>query len=167
MHEGFEVDPVHGSRYRFEPREDGVFVETILEAGGALPKHHHPSQKEIWWVTDGEVRFFLDGRWRPIGPADGPLTVEPHVVHGLRNESGREARLGAEAYPALDLQAFLTESAEAARQGLFRRGGIPRNLRGARWAAEFLERYSDQVVMSFPPRFAQRAMRPLARLGGG
>ena len=35
---------------------------------------------------------------------------------------------------------------------------IPRNLRGARWAASFLKEHSDDVVMSFPPRFAQRAM---------
>ena len=38
------------------------------------------------------------------------------------------------------------------------RGGIPRNLRGARWAAGFLDRHRENVVMSFPPQFMQRAM---------
>ena len=38
------------------------------------------------------------------------------------------------------------------------RGGVPRNLRGARWAARFLERHRADVVMSFPPRPVQSAM---------
>lgn len=50
------------------------------------------------------------------------------------------------------------ESADAARQGLFMRGGIPRSLRGARWAAAFLKRHREDVVLSFPPPFVQSAM---------
>ena len=38
------------------------------------------------------------------------------------------------------------------------KGGIPKSLKGARWAATFLAKYQDDVVMTFPPRFAQRAM---------
>ncbi len=38
------------------------------------------------------------------------------------------------------------------------RGGIPRSLRGARWAASFLKRNRADVVMSFPPPFVQRTM---------
>ena len=37
-------------------------------------------------------------------------------------------------------------------------GGIPRSLRGARWAARFLKKHRDDVVMTFPPRFVQPAM---------
>jgi hypothetical protein len=50
-----------------------------------------------------------------------------------------------------------------AQQGLFMRGGVPRNLRGARWAARFLKRHRADVVMSFPPRPVQSAM--IALLG--
>ena len=168
MHDDeFQVDPVHGARYRFEPLEGGdLRVETVIEPGGALPKHHHPSQDETWWVERGEVRLFLDGRWRDVTPADGRIEVPSGVVHALKNESSSDVHLGAEARPALDLEAFLTESAAAAREGLFRRGGIPTGWRGAKWAAAFIERYSDQVILSFPPRPLQKAMRPLARLKG-
>jgi hypothetical protein len=38
------------------------------------------------------------------------------------------------------------------------RGGIPKNLRGARWAARFLKQHREDVEMSFPPRFVQSAM---------
>jgi hypothetical protein len=43
------------------------------------------------------------------------------------------------------------------------RGGIPRSLRGARWAARFLKRHRDDVVMTFPPRFVQSVL--IALLG--
>jgi hypothetical protein len=38
------------------------------------------------------------------------------------------------------------------------KGGIPRSLRGARWAAGFLKQHRDDVVMTFPPRPVQSAM---------
>ena len=65
----------------------------------------------------------------------------------------------------MDLEEFLTESAWAAREGLFMKGGIPKSWRGAKWAAAFLAKHEEQTVMTFPPRFAQRMMKPLARLG--
>lgn len=159
------VDPVHGVRYSFEGGDEVLTVDTVMEPGGALPKHFHPQQEEIWWVISGEASFHLDGEWRAITPDSGRVTVAPGVVHGLRNESGAETHLRAEVKPPLGLRGFLTESAAAAREGLFARGGVPRSLRGAKWAAAFLERYEDQVVMTFPPRFVQRLTRPLARLG--
>lgn len=151
-------DPVHRSRYSFEPDGENLFVDTWLEPGGGLPAHWHPRQEERWSVIDGEVRFQLGDSKRLIRPADGAMIVEPGTVHSLRNESGREVHLRCHALPAYGLQSFLEESAAAAREGLFMRGGIPRSPRGARWAANFLKRYRDDVVMSFPPRFVQRAM---------
>ena len=88
------------------------------------------------------------------------------TVHGLENKSGSETHLRAEVRPPLDLQDFLTDSARAAREGLFMKGGIPKSWRGAKWAAGFLARHEDQTVMTFPPRFVQKMMRPLARLDG-
>ena len=153
------VDPVHGVRYTFEQdSEELLTVDTWMKDGGGLPKHYHPVQEEIWWVVDGEVRFHLDGEWRPLRAADGKVVVPPGTVHGLENRSGAEAHLRAEVRPPMDLREFLEDSARAAREGLFMKGGIPRSLRGARWAARFLKQHSDDVVMSFPPRFAQRAM---------
>jgi len=109
-------------------------------------------------VIDGEVRFQLGTTKRVIGPADGEIVVRANTKHSLESVSDRDAHLRCLASPALGLEAFLTESAAAANDGLFMRGGIPRNLRGARWAADFLKRHQEDVVMSFPPRFAQRAM---------
>jgi quercetin dioxygenase-like cupin family protein len=156
-------DPVHGARYSFRPDGDNLVVDTWLEPGGALPPHFHPHQEEHWSVVEGEVRFQLGGDKRVLRPEDGAVVVRPGTKHGLASSSDREAHLRCHVIPARGLQSFLEESAAAAREGLFMRGGIPKSLRGARWAARFLEKYREDVVVTFPPRFVQSAM--IALLG--
>ncbi len=155
-------DPVHRVRYTFEHQGEDMLVETWMEAGGGLPKHYHPKQTETWWVISGEVTVHFDGEWKPFTPETGRIVVAPGIVHGFKNESGAEAHLGCEVSPALHLEDFLTESAEAARAGLFMKGGIPTSFKGARWAAGFLDRHGEETVLTFPPRFVQKAMKPLA-----
>jgi quercetin dioxygenase-like cupin family protein len=151
-------DPVHRARYAFEPDGDNLFVDAWIEPGGGLPAHLHPRQEERWSVIDGEVRFQLDRTKRVISSKDGELVVPAGTKHAMASVSDREAHLRCHVLPARDLQAFLEESAAAAREGLFMRGGIPRSLRGARWAAAFLKRHRDDVVMSFPPPLVQSAI---------
>lgn len=153
-----QTDPVHGARYRFEQRGEDLMVECWLAPGGELPPHRHPAQEERWTVLDGEVELRLGRERGAVRAADGEQVVRPEVVHGLRNRSDRDVHLSCYVTPALGLEAFLTESAEAAREGLFRKGGVPTSPRGLRWAANFLGRHSHDVVMSFPPPFAVRAM---------
>lgn len=150
-------DPVHRSRYAFHPDGENLWVETWLEPGGVLPPHIHPRQEERWEVLEGEVRLLLGDRKRIVTAADGPQIVPPHTKHGLWS-TGSEVHLRCHVLPAYGLEAFLTESSQAAREGLFMKGGIPRSLRGLRWAARFLARNREDVVMAFPPRFVQSAM---------
>jgi quercetin dioxygenase-like cupin family protein len=151
-------DPVHRARYAFQPDGENLIVECWIEPGGKLPEHLHPRQEERWSVVEGEIRFGLGNTKRVIGPGDGEIVVTPGTKHSLTSVSDEEVHLRCHAVPALGLQPFLEESAAAAREGLFMRGGVPRNLRGARWAARFLKRYRSDVVMSFPPRPVQAAM---------
>lgn len=151
-------DPVHRARYAFERDGENLRVDCWLEPGGGLPEHLHPVQEEHWSVTEGEVLFGLDGTKRVIGPGDGVMVVKPGTRHSLASTGKAEAKLHCLVMPAGRLEEFLTESAKAAREGLFIKGGIPRSLEGARWAARFLQRHRDEVVMTFPPPLAQRAM---------
>ena len=151
-------DPVHRARYRFEPDGENLIVDCWIEPGGVLPEHLHPRQEERWSVVEGQVRFGLGSTKRVIGPVDGEMVVKAGAKHSLASVSDEDAHLRCRVIPALDLQTFLEESAAAAREGLFMRGGLPRSLKGARWAARFLKRYRADVVMSFPPRPVQSAM---------
>jgi hypothetical protein len=81
---------------------------------------------ERWSVLDGQVRFRLGNQERLIDRADGEMVVTPDIAHGLASLSGREARLRCRVEPALRLQAFLEESAAAAREGQFSSRGLSR-----------------------------------------
>jgi mannose-6-phosphate isomerase-like protein (cupin superfamily) len=155
-------DPVHRASYAFEPDGENLFVDAWLEPGGGLPAHLHPAQEERWSVVAGRARIRVGSEKRVVRPEDGEVVVLPGTTHAIES-LGEEAHLRCHVIPALDLEDFLTNSAAAAREGLFMRGGIPRNLRGARWAAGFLKRHRETVVMTFPPRFVQSAM--IALLG--
>jgi quercetin dioxygenase-like cupin family protein len=151
-------DPVHRARHAFTPDGENLIVDTWLEPGGVLPPHLHPIQEEYWSVVDGEVEVLVGRTKRTLTPSDGEVPVLPGTKHALANKSGRTIHARCRVIPALHLEEFLTDSAAAAQEGLFMRGGIPRGLRGARWGATFLERHRDETVMTFPPRFVQSAM---------
>jgi hypothetical protein len=63
-----------------------------------------------------------------------------------------------EVVPALRLQAFLEESADAANSGLFTARGLPRGLHGLRWAARFIKNYREETVFLSPPPIVQRVL---------
>src|ERR687897_3326222 len=126
-------DPIHGTTYSFEREGDNLWVYSVLEDGGHLPEHFHPSLEERWETLEGKVRVKLDGTWRDLVPEDGPVTVKPNVRHELKNTSGREARLRTEVIPAGRLEEFLRETARAAQEGLCNARNLPTSCRGAVW----------------------------------
>lgn len=151
-------DPVHRARYSFEADGENMTVDAWIEPGGVLPAHHHPRQEERWSVISGEVRFQLGATKRVITAEDEEIVVPAGTTHSIAAVADREAHMRCYVVPALGIRDFLEDSSAAAREGLFMRGGIPRGLRGARWAATFLERHRADVVMTFPPAPVQRAM---------
>lgn len=151
-------DPVSRVRMTFEPQGENLLVDLWLEPGGRLPAHFHPQQEERWSVVEGTARFRHGDDETVIGPEDGEIVVEPGTVHGLASAGDREAHLRCFVVPALRLQAFLEQSAAAARENLFTSRGLPRGIRGARWAARFLKRYRDETVFVSPPPIVQRAL---------
>jgi mannose-6-phosphate isomerase-like protein (cupin superfamily) len=163
---GAVEDPVHKVSYSFRHEGADLWVYTWLDDGAHLPEHWHPTLEEHWEALEGAARVKLDGEWRDLVPADGPVLVARNVRHELRNESGQVVRMRTRATPAGRLEEFLTESAQAAREGLINTRNLPTSLRAAGWIARFALRFRDETVMASPPPALQRLTLPLlARLG--
>ena len=62
-----------------------------------------------------------------------PRLVGRNVKHELKNEAGTVVHLRTRVTPAGHLEEFLTESARAAREGLYNARNLPTSLRGAGW----------------------------------
>jgi mannose-6-phosphate isomerase-like protein (cupin superfamily) len=161
-------DPVHRVSYSFRRDGSDLWVYTWLEDGGHLPEHYHPTLEEHWETLEGAARVKLDGTWLDLAPEDGPVAVALGARHELRNESGRLVRMRTKVTPAGRLEEFLTESARAAREGLYSARNMPTGFRGATWIAEFALRFRDETVMTSPPPALQRLVLPLlARFARG
>ena len=154
-------DPIHRSSYSFRREGENLWVDTWLEDGGHLPEHFHPSLEEHWEAIEGTVRVKLAGTWRDLVPEDGPVLVARNVRHELKNTSGRQVHARAEVIPAGRLEEFLTESARAAREGLYNSRNMPTSWRGAVWVADFAQRFRDETVVTSPPPAVQRILTPL------
>jgi mannose-6-phosphate isomerase-like protein (cupin superfamily) len=154
-------DPIHRVSYSFRRDGESLWVYSWMGNGGHLPEHFHPSLEERWETLEGSVRVKLDGTWRDLLPEHGPVVVAPNVRHELKNTSGSEVRLRTEVIPGGRLEEFLTESARAAREGLYNARNLPTGLRGATWIAEFALRFRDETVMTSPPPALQRVLLPL------
>lgn len=164
--EGEVVDPIHGVSYSFRRDGPDLWVYGWLADGAHLPEHFHPSLDEYWEAVDGTARVKLDGAWRDVTPEDGPVHLARGVRHELRNESGGLVRTRTRVTPAGRLQEFLTESARAAREGLYNSRNLPTGWRGATWIASFAIEHREETVMTSPPPALQRLLLPpLARLG--
>jgi hypothetical protein len=154
-------DPIHHASYAFERNGEDLWVHCWLAPGAHLPEHFHPTLEERWEMLDGTIQLKLDGDWRWLTVQDGPVRVAPEVRHELRNPSGWPARARAEVLPAGQLEEFLTDSAQAARDGVFTARGLPTSLRNAAWIAAFAPRHRHETVMTFPPPALQRIVLPI------
>jgi mannose-6-phosphate isomerase-like protein (cupin superfamily) len=154
-------DPIHRVSYSFRREGSDLWVYTWMEDGAHLPEHYHPSLEERWETAEGAARVKLDGVWRDLVPADGPILIARNVRHELRNESGRLTRMRTRVTPGGRLEEFLTESAHAAREGLYNARNMPTSFRGATWLAVFALRFRDETVMTSPPPALQRLTLPL------
>ena len=162
MHEVTEIhDPIHGTSYSFRRDGENLWVDTWFEQGAHLPEHFHPTYDEHWEIVEGSAELKLDDRWRTLGPGDGAIRVARGVRHELKNVSGRPAHGRTQAVPAGNLEEFLTESAWAAREGLYNARNLPTGLRGARWVAGFAHRFRNDTVVTSPPVALQRLLLPL------
>jgi quercetin dioxygenase-like cupin family protein len=155
-------DPIHRVSMAFERDGESLWVLTWLDPGAHLPEHFHPTLRERWEVLEGTAGVKVDGRWHELTAADAPVLVAPGVRHELRNTSPAQARMRTEVTPAGRLEEFLTESARAAREGLYNGRNLPTGLRGAAWVSEFALRFRDETVMCSPPPVLQRVLLPAA-----
>lgn len=154
-------DPIHRVANAFEREGENLWVYCWFEPGAHLPEHFHPTLEERWEVLDGTIELRVDGHWRRLTPEDGAVRVAPGVRHEVRSQSGGPARARAEVLPAGRLEEFLTDAAQAARDGVFTAGGLPTSLRNAVWIAAFAQRHRHETVMTSPPPALQRIVLPL------
>jgi quercetin dioxygenase-like cupin family protein len=142
------------------------FVRTVAETAGELhemlaryaprspwpPAHHHPSQDERFLVTEGCLRFRLDGEARRVDAGD-ELVIPAGVVHQARNDADVPAVAVWQTRPAGRTAAFHCAIHEARTRGTLLD------------VARVIDAYSDVFRLNIRPRpLVRSAVWTLARV---
>lgn len=145
-------DPNQGYTLTLSREGDSVIVECEVEPGGGVPTHRHPNQDEHFTILEGEFRFRCGREKIDVGAGD-EVTVPRNAKHAFKNTGDGVGRHRAVLTPGMNAEGFFIESTEMAREGLITKSRRPTSFRAAVRAAEFIDRYKDDVALSFPPRF--------------
>lgn len=86
-----------GGRYTIaatsaETRNTLFALEVTEPPGGGPPLHLHTREEEFFFVLDGEITFWVDGRVTKAGPG-GTAFVPRNVPHCFKNCTGSVARV--------------------------------------------------------------------------
>src|SRR5919197_3330622 len=132
-------DPVLKQRYQFTREGESLKVEAWVDPGGGVTPHVHPTMEERFTVLEGEIEFLVGHTWEPRET----VVVPAGTRHAYRNASDEPAHMIAEAEPAQELEAFLTEIAALAAKRRFTRKGLPTSLRAIPELAAVAQRYRE------------------------
>lgn len=92
-----ELIDAGGDRYRFlATREvtDGKYGiwEAVVPPGGGPPPHLHTREEEGFYVIDGEIAVYVDGR-RVVAGAGAFVNMPVGSTHWFHNEGDQPARM--------------------------------------------------------------------------
>jgi quercetin dioxygenase-like cupin family protein len=138
--------------------------ELFLAPGGRVPSSHaHPEQTEKFTVTEGLMRFRVNGRRSTLGPGQSIL-VSAGQVHSFANAGPRTAHVLVETRPALGM-ADLLETAAAMASGTLRSARLLPSVPRPHELVLFMRDFEHEVRAPYLPAAAVRAViRPLAWL---
>lgn len=95
---------VVGDVYRFlatgdETQGRYAMFEAFVPPGGGPPPHLHTREEESFYVLEGEITFWINGR-RVVATAGDFASMPVGVTHAFKNESDRPARMLVSVAPA-------------------------------------------------------------------
>jgi mannose-6-phosphate isomerase-like protein (cupin superfamily) len=164
--------PISGARIRFlktsrDTNGELLRYDEFLKRGGRGPREHvHHYQEERFEVVSGTARIGGRGQERDYGAGE-TVVVPAGTPHVWRNPSEEEVHLIIEFRPALRVETFLETLFGLQKDGKANpKSGLPNLFQQAVIARE----YEDEVYLTRPPLFVQRALfgllAPIGKLLG-
>ena len=127
------------------------------------PVHIHPHAVETYEILDGEMEFFIKGKW--IKAVKGEkLRVEKGQPHTFRNNSGSSAFVYNTHQPAMNFEGFFRGLHDFSQSGLIKDDKM--SLKAVLGIATLYTRYSDEIVSVKPPAFVFKIFSFLGKLFG-
>ena len=78
--------------YRNSVIHNQSLAEARLPVGGSTQEHYHPKAEEIYYITHGTGRIWIEGELREVKPGDA-VAIPPGQKHKLWNTGAETLRL--------------------------------------------------------------------------
>ena len=83
-----------GYQYWFADKkftEENTLKMSIVEPGKSMHAPHHHPEEEFFYILDGKVSFYLDGKTVEVG-ANTSLYCPPNSEHGISNAGDKDLK---------------------------------------------------------------------------
>ena len=147
-----------------ETNGDALEMEwELLPFEGGPPVHIHPNAVETYEILEGEMEFYVGGKWVKAKSGD-KLEVAKGQPHSFRNSSGSIVRVYNTHQPALRFEGFFKGLHRFANSGLVRNGKI--SFKGLMGISTLYNNYPDEIVSVKPPAIAMKVLGGLGKVIG-
>jgi quercetin dioxygenase-like cupin family protein len=123
-----------------------TLFEELSQRGKVTPLHLHPNADETFWVVNGEIRVYVDGTERTVGPG-GVASVPRGMPHAMMVTSETALVLTIVTPGCKELEMFFRDVGEPATQRTLP-PSVPLPLEKIRAAAA---RHGSVVILGPPP----------------
>lgn len=135
----------------------------VLPKAGEPPVHIHPHALETYEILEGEMEFYVNGKWTRARKGD-KVQVEKGEPHTFRNQSDRIVRVYNTHQPAMNFEGFFTGLHKFSNSGLIKNGKI--TFKGMMGLSTLYNSYPDEIVSVKPPAMAMKLLGGLGKLMG-
>lgn len=135
----------------------------VFSGPGSPPVHIHPNAVETYEILEGEMEFYIGGKWKKAKKGD-KLRVEKGQPHTFRNNSGSSAFVYNTHQPAMEFEGFFRGLHDFSKSGLVKDDKM--SLKAVVGIAMLYTGYSDEIVSVKPPAFVFRFLSFIGKLMG-
>ena len=127
------------------------------------PIHIHPHAIETYEILEGEMEFYIDGKWMKAKQGD-KLVAEIGQPHTFRNKTDKMARVFNTHQPAMDFDGFFRGLHIFSESGLVKKGKL--NFKGMLGISTLFTNYPEEIISVKPPAFVMKVMGSLGKALG-
>jgi len=127
------------------------------------PIHIHPYAIETYEILEGEMEFYIDGKWIKARKGD-KLQAEIGQPHTFRNKSDHIARVYNTHQPAMNFRGFFSGLHDFSKSGLVKEGKL--TFKGMLGISTLFINYPEEIRSITPPNYVMKIFSTIGRAIG-
>jgi mannose-6-phosphate isomerase-like protein (cupin superfamily) len=138
----------------------------VLPKADGTPLHIHPSAKESYKVTEGQLEINIGGKWKLLQQGE-ELTVPEGTPHTFRNTTDHITRVYNTHSPAMRYDEYFEGlNSIVSRLSRGSKEQLKINFNSATHLSMLMKKYKEEIVSVNPPNFIVSVLNRIGKLKG-